>query len=52
MFIEKTFNFDLPGRCFNVRVISDVLSRFFMFLIYISTLSLNDENCYETVDVM
>ena len=25
---EKTSDFDLPGRCFNVKVISDVLSRF------------------------
>ena len=24
---EKTFDFDLPGRCLNIRVISDVLSR-------------------------
>ena len=40
---EKTFDFDLPGRCFNVRVISGVLSQLNMFLIFLLTLSLNDE---------
>ena len=45
-------DFDLPGRCFNVRVISDVLSRFWYVLNKYFDIKFKWRKCYETVDVM